>query len=376
MENKNLTSDNISALRNEKGNICISVIVPTHRFSPERKSDKTEVVKALVNAKQLLQNKYPEADIKVLLERMDELLETIDFTRNMEGLGLYISHAVKLSVQFPFPVQEKVMVNDNFELRDLIYMDNYADTYYILLLTEQVGRLFKGSWNTLFEIKDNHFPMAHKDDYVYAKPVRSSSYAGHAHVKNFEKDKSELETIRLRDFFRKLDKILDNYLVNGIPLIVLGVEKELSLFTGVSKHVEKIVGKIAGSYNYENEKVLADITWPVMRLHLENKRKTMVKEFEEKIGEGLGLSGIQEVWAAAREGKAFNLLVEKDYRQPGFLAENEYHLYIHPTKKANRVLADAVDDIIETVLEKSGHVYFVDNGILKDHQRIALITRY
>ena len=79
----------------------------------------------------------------------------------------------------------------------------------------------------------------------------------------------------------------------------------------------------------------------------------LVKEFEEKIGEGLGLSGIQDTWTAAREGKAFKLLVEKDYRQPGFiLAENEYHLYLHPPKKTYKVLADAVDDIIETVLEK------------------------
>lgn len=376
MKNKTITSDDISTLREGKGNICISVIVPTHPFSPERKSDKTEVNKVLNKAKQLLHNKYPEAEIKTLLQRMDELLETIDFTHSKEGLGLYISSTVKLSVQFPFPVQEKVMVNDNFELRELMYKASYAEPYYNLLLNEQGGRLFKGSWNKLFEIKDDHFPMTYSDDYEYSKPVRSSSYAGYAHVKNYEKDKSELETIRLRDFLRKLDTALDTYLVNDMPLIVLGVKKELSLFTEVSNHTSNIIHKIAGSYGHHNEKQLADIAWPFMRLHLENELKALVNEFEEKVGEGLGLSGVQDIWTAACEGRAFKLLVEKDYRQPAFLAGNEYHLYLHPPQKTTRVLPDAVDEIIETVLEKKGYVYFVDNGTLKDHHRIALISRY
>jgi len=228
----------------------------------------------------------------------------------------------------------------------------------------------------LFEIKDNNFPREYKDDYAYAKPVRSSSYAGYSHVKDFEKDKSEMEAIRLRDFFRKLDKTLDNYLLRNHPLIIFGVEKELSLFNGVSSHTKNIIDKIAGSHNYDSEKQLSDLAWPAMRLHLENDWKKLVKEFEEKIGEGLGVSGIQDIWNVTQEGKAFKLLVEKDYRTPGFLSDNEYHLYLRPPMKPHKVLADAVDDLIETVLEKNGYVYFVDNGTLKNHHRIALITRY
>ena len=37
---------------------------------------------------------------------------------------------------------------------------------------------------------------------------------------------------------------------------------------------------------------------------------------------------------------------------------------------------DAVDDVIEMVLNKKGNVVFVENGMLKDHQHISLITRY
>ena len=97
----------------------------------------------------------------------------------------------------------------------------------------------------------------------------------------------------------------------------------------------------------------------------------------KKIGEHLGISGIQEVWQAAKEGRAFKLLVEKDFRKPGFVAKDAYKLFfLRPPQNSHKILADAVDDIIEMVLEKNGQVFFTDNDALKDYQRIALITRY
>jgi len=376
IKNKAIASVNISALRNEKGNICITIIVPTHRFSAERKSDKSEINRAVENAKQLLNDKYPAAETKALQRRMDELFNSLNWTHGRVGLGLYISPAIHLAVPFSFPVQEKVMVSDHFELRELLYAENYADPYFVLLLTEHGGQLYNGTGDTLFEVKDKHFPSRHRDDYEYAKPVRSSSYAGHAHVKTFEKDKTELETTRSRDFLRKIDKSLHTLLVDDTPLVVLGVRKELALFNEISKHRRNIIGSIPGNYSHNNEKELADIAWPVVRSHWENKRQDLVKEFEERIGEKRGVSGLQDVWAAAHEGKALQLLVEKDYRRPAYLGENEFHLYLHAPQTPHRVLADAVDELIETVLDKNGQVYFVENDILKDHQRIALITRY
>jgi len=311
-----------------------------------------------------------------LIRSMDELFGSIDFMRNMEGIGLYVSPNIKLAVKFPFPVKEKVMVDDNFEIRDLLYKINYAVPYYVLMLAEKGGRLFEGRWKDLAEIKDNNWPMEYKDDYVYEKPVRSSSYAGYSHVKDYEKDKSELESIRFKDFFHKVDEALHAYLVDNSSLILLGSEKELAWFEDVSKHKKGIRGKIQGSYIHSNSELLAQITWPVMHGYLEDERQQLIKEFSEKIGARLAVSGIQEIWEAAGAGRAFKLLVEKDFRCPGFVVENVPHLYLRPPQKPHKILADAVDELIETVLEKGGHVYFTGNDTLKDYGHVALITRY
>lgn len=371
-----LRGEDLLALQNAKGNICISIIVPTHRTSPDRRVDKPEVEAAIGKAKQLLQFKNAERDIKPLLQSLDDQLKDIDFIHNTEGIGIYISSSVKLLVHFPFPVKEKIMVDDNFEIRDLLYKINYDRPYYVLMLTEKIVKLFGGSWNSLFEIKGDHWPMIYRDEYAYSKPARSSSLAGHAHVKIFEKDKSELEAIRFKDFYRQVDKALNNYLRKDTALILLAPEKESSLFEKVSKHKKNIIHKIHGSYSYDNLKSISDIVWPAMFEHLQNERKQLINEFREMIGGHRGVSGIQNVWEAAKEGKALKLLVEKDYRCPGFVTADDHTLHLRSLKAPHKILPDAVDELIETVLQKNGKVYFTDNDWLKDYDHIALITRY
>ena len=372
---KQLDEELLSMLK-DKGNICVSIIVPTHRLSPERRVDKLKVERAIDNAKLFLRSSYAEPKIKPLLQALDELYQEIDFTHNKDGVGLYISSNIKLAVQFSFPVEEKVMVGDNFELRDLLYKEYYAKPYYVLLLSEKQARLFEGRWDAMTEVRDKTFPKEHKEEYIYNPPSQSTSYAGYSHVKSFEKDKSELEAIRFKDFFRHADELLNDYLVGDKPLIVLGIEKELAWFESISEHKQNIIGKIAGSYNHSSLKQIVEKVWPVMSSHLNNERVLLIEEFIEKIGQHLAVSGIQEVWQAAREGKAFKLLVEKDYQSPGFVDKDSYRLYLHPSQEPHKILADAVDDVIEMVLEQNGQVCFVDNGMLKDYQGIALITRY
>lgn len=375
MKNK-LIGEDLLMLQNAKTNICISIIVPTHRTSPDRRIDKPEIENAISKAKQLLQYKYPQKEIKPLLQSLDDQLNEIDFMHTTEGIGIYISRDVKLVVHFPFPVKEKIVVDDNFEIRDLLYKINYGHPYYVLELTEKKVRLFEGSWENLSELKGKGWPVRYEDDYAYSTPSRSSSFAGHSHVKIFEKDKTESEHIRFQDFYREIDKKLDDYLINNAPLILLAPERGSSLFEKVSKHRKNIIQKIHGSYGHENLKSISGIVWPAMYEHLQTEREQLINEFREIIGEHRGVSGIQDVWEAAKEGRAFKLLVEKDYRCPGFVTEDDYNLYLRPPKSTHKTLPDAVDELIETVLQKNGKVYFTDNDLLKDYGRVALITRY
>ena len=245
MKSDKLLGEEILSLQKEKGKICVSIIVPTHRLSPDRRIDKLAMKRAVENAKQLIQFRYTVSNVTPLLQSIDALYEAIDFNHNSEGLGLYVSPGLQLSVQFPFPVVEKVIVGDNFEIRDLLYKVNYAKPYFVLQLTQKGVRLFEGSWDELAEIKDNNFPKEYKEEYLYEPASHGTPGTGHSHVRNFEKEKSVLEEIRFEDFFRQTDKLLNDYLVSDTPLVLLGTEEELAWFENISTHKKQLIQKIA-----------------------------------------------------------------------------------------------------------------------------------
>ena len=89
------------------------------------------------------------------------------------------------------------------------------------------------------------------------------------------------------------------------------------------------------------------------------------------------IAGIEDVWREASRKNGRLLVVEKNYVYPA--QQSEWADTIHPKEESmhsNVFIKDAVDDIIEKVLEGGGDVEFVDQGILKDYKRIALIKYY
>jgi hypothetical protein len=377
MNIEKLAGEDLVTLIKERGNICISVIVPTHRLSSERQVDKFEVEKLVSHAKLMLQNKYPESESKSLIAALDAAVQTVDYNHNEEGLGIFISKNVQQVLRFPFPVQEKVMVGDNFEIRDVVYMTRHKVPYYALMLSEKRIRLFYGQDNGLTEIKGDSFPFEYREKYEYNTPSRGSSSALNSQMRSFEHDKSTLEQVRIRDFFRVADDFLADYLVPGSLLVLMGAEKSLSLFEQATDHKKYIIAKIQGNYEHHSVADLQRMVYESIGNYKRKEWADAVTSFRERVGEGLGVTGIQDIWTVVQEGRGRTLLVEKDFKMPGFVEHNNGHfLALRPTGGSHETMPDAVDELIEKVLTTGGEVIFTDNDALADYNGMALITRY
>jgi hypothetical protein len=377
MKNSASIDKNLLAMLKEKGEICVSIIMPTHNLSPERQNNPVELKKAVNQAKEYIANNYKKEQAAPLAKAIDDLTEQVDFTHSSGGLGIFVSAGVQQVIHFSFPVAEKIIVSDSFEVRDIFYEMNYASPYYFLLLTEKDARLFEGRLDKLKEVKDKNFPKEYHESYVYSVPSQGSSYLGSVFTKAFEKDKSILEEIRHQQFFRAVDEVLNDYPLHEKPLLVAAVTKELSSFRKVSHHADKIAGLIDGNYTYNSLPEIEKKVWDKMKGILDERKVQLIKGYEEKIGEGRGVEGLEEVWQAAAAGRGMKLLVEKDFKKPGFVENGDgYLLHLMPPKTPHKTLSDAVDDLIEMVLDKNGEIVLVDNDALKNHQHIALITRY
>ncbi len=371
-----MTKNDFAELRKEKNDVCISIIVPTHRISPDRRADEPVLKKAVVQAKQLLKQQYSSEIIAPLENKLDELLRSIDFLHNKQGLGLFVSSSIQKVVRFPFEVKEQVVVKESFELRDLLFFNNYNSDYYLLEINEKSARLFKGRIDELEEIEDENFPQKHEELFEYSRPSRGSSYLGNAVVKDFERDKSVMEEIRMKEFLHSVDKLLAKYLNPDSFFVLSGTEKDVAIFKSTSKHLKNIIGIIPGNESYITTHELGSLAWFRIWSYINNKKFEFIKTYEEKVGEGLGVEGIAKVWEAAKAGRGLKLLVEKDYVMPAFIEDADNSLHLNKPATKNTEIPDAVENIIETVLNKDGDVLMMENDFLAGHQRIALITRY
>lgn len=366
-------SDDLLLLQNAGEDPCVSIIMPLQtdlavvRHTLESIITKTE---------QLLWSGYEPAVVKKIMVSIRQLADSVPDAGSGQGIGLFVSSRITLHTRFPFPVVENIYIGGRFDVRDLQYKMSFPCPYFLLLLTKNECRLMEGQWDQLQVVNDHHFPFKNNDEYEYEKPTGNSSGSGRSHLKIIERDRTHLEQVRMKAFFRKADGLLDDYLDTDTPLVLCGVREELALFMSVSRHHGNIIGTVAGSHLHDNTMKLTELAWPVVCSYQEKTMVQSVRELGEKSGIGRVEAGIRNVWKAAKENRCLQLVVEKDYRPTGYLTAKAGHLYLHPPIHPATVMKDVAGDIIRDVLLQNGTVIQVTNGMLGDYGQVACITRF
>lgn len=366
----------LNELQKNTNEPCVSIILPTHRKSPERTQDELSMSSAVEKATQLLHFKYGKNGDKIsrVIENLERMTQEIDYLHNDKGLGIFVSTEISRTVKFPFEVEEKIIVGENFEVRDMLYLSEYLMDYYVLVLSEKSARLMKGNGEKLEEIKDNNFPIKFHDDYEYVHSSHASSY-GYS-LKSTEKDKSIIREERLISNLKASDKKLSTYITKVTPLIIAGVNKEIGYFMKITTNAKFVVGKVKGNFSHNSFHHLGELAFDQIKIYLDKEAQKLLIRLDIAVGKKLAAIGIEETWYASKEGKGLVLLIEKDHACPGFVTGDKLNLSKPALGKPYKIVTDVVDEIMETVLKKNGKVAILQNGMLKNYDGIALIERY
>lgn len=344
---------------------CVTITMQTHRASPENRQDLVRLKNLTVEATDRLLKEFNRRDAEAVLKRLENLTSTIDFRNTLDGLALFVNQDFGRAFRLPFPVRERVVINESFLTRDLVYALNHSTRYWVLVLSEKPTRLYQGFNHSLTEIGKEGFPMVHEG------PGGEAPLPG-----GFGISRSAHRDERHRQFFRQVDTALKSFLADDpLPLIVVGVDRYHAFFNEVSAHTGPVIGRVTGSHDKTSPHQLSKLVQPLIEQHLLAKRKEALEQLERAMSERKFVSTIGEVWRSAHEGRGDLLLVEGDFHYPARLDENGVPVRADdPT--APDVIEDAVEEIIGTVLNKRGKVVFVENGKLEEHRRIALILRF
>lgn len=368
----NRISPELKSLINEKSGLCVSMIIPLHEIPSFKKLDSIVVDHAINKLRAQMEPAYDQQIVNEFIEKVKYLKDDVRNINGVKGLGVFMSEKVFHTETFPFDVKERVHVGPSFEVRDVLYKQLFLKEYYVLSLTGHVVRLYKGQAWELTEIEDHNFP-AEFIETEFAIPVLENQ--GDNASKTMKRHKSEIMESP-KAFFNVLDKKLLDYVNEQGILVITGVEKELSAFETSTSYPERIKCKVPGNYENGSSLELGKICYDAVKGYQTKSEKKIVESLAELFGRQLVAIGIQDVWRNAKSGKGNVLVVERDLSLPGFVTDDEYHLWLSPPLDNHRIVTDTVDDVIETVIEKNGDVVFVENGTLKEYNGIAMITRY
>ena len=340
---------------------AISIIMPfePNMFFATELKHRLKFAKDKVQ-KELVQN-YSEETSRMMIQKLNTLINKLNFNSHSKSIAIYLSPVFEKVLYLDFPVEEKIIIDESFEIRDVVYAKKEYQEFLVLLISSEESKVYLGSPNGLKKIKSN------KADYRndIAEPVANFS------------DPSYRREVLLKKFLHHTDKEFGQLLnAYPLPVFVMGTIKTLGYFKEITKNQKGIVGFIPGNYNSASENELRGVLEFYIADWRKVKEDNLLHRLEKAADERKLSTGIKEVWKQASHHRGQLLVVEKNYRCRATHGSNEDNMYEGEEPYQKFYIKDAVDDIIEKVLEQGGDVEFVEPGTLKPYQRIALINYY
>ncbi len=342
---------------------CVSVIVNKVAPSPKNEKFRIAVKNAVRQAIEKLKEKgYDKRLVQKFADRLMQIAEELKYERDFQGVAIFLSPSYEEVITLPYKVKDKVVVDNTFEIRDLLRTLNRSFQYNAIVLSKKKTRFFEGFSKDLQEVFSSDIPEG--VDYYFN--IRVSD--------RIDPAKRESEAMKL--YVKDLDDFLRLYSDMYTPLIVLGDKKLVGYFRTHTKRPKKVIGEIYGSYDDERVSVIRDKINEKLDEYIKIRDQQLMERIKDDIDAYNYVSGIQEVWTAAAMKEARILLVEQGYSVEGYsVKDGLFLLLVKPENEEYDYHEDAIDDLTEMVLLQGGEVYFVSEGLLKDYDRVLLTLR-
>ena len=313
-----------------------------------------------------LKDNYQGATANLIIEKLKSIITNLNFNTHKRSIAIYLSPIFEKVLYLDIVVEEKIVIGDSFEIRDLVLCKKEIRQYLVLVMSGKKSKMFMGKGRDLVKIISNGSGSVHA--FVNDPPER---------VANFS-DPSERKERILNKFLHGIDDTL-RIMLNAyhLPLFVLGPEKVIGHFKNITKSGNTVVEYIYGNYDDSSIEQLKQVLAPHIEQWEKVREKDLLNRLEDAAGKKQLAIGMRDVWKAATGKKGRLLIVEKDYifaAQNGG-TKNVIYMAATPYNQFSNI-KDAVDDVIEKVLETGGDVEFVEKDLLRDYHHIVLIKYY
>lgn len=352
------TAEQVVLLQSVRGYPAVSLLMNTTPSAALTGPEAVRLNQLLAQATRRLRAEGPSQDAAAALANLERLVDDAVGGSTSSALALYAGPHTAVALRLPVQVRERVVVDPTFATRDLVRSLHRTPRHEVLVLSSREARLFEGAGDQLRPARTSAFPV---------RDPRQRQHDGS------RADREDKDTAA---FLRTVDRALTTYLrLHPAPLVLAGSTRALATFTGLSGNLGRLAGSIPVNLSTEPLSVLAGRIRTVLESYLLSRQQEALALLDKRVGARRAVSGMADAWLAARTEGPEMLAVEQGLFYPARVSDDGDLLLPATDVEHPDVIDDAVDELIELVLERGGWVALVDDGDLAAHGGVALTVR-
>lgn len=379
-----LSREEMKVLLDNQTGLCISIFMPTYPAGVETRQNQIRFRNLIRDTENRLSacNLRPQ-EIKALLEPAHSLAGNALFWRRQGiGLAVFISAGLFRSYCLPIRFEEVTFIMDRFFVKPLLPLLREDEHFYIIALSQNTVRLMEGTEHVVREIDLEGIPKSLAEALSYDEPekqvrfragtpgggYRRAMISGHGPDIEDTKD-------NLLKYFRRIDRGLRNFLKDErAPLVFAGVEYLFPIYKDTNTHPCLMEKGIFGNPEGMSTENLHRQAWQIVAPYFHRAEGDALAQYRQSLGTGLASKNIEEIVAAAQQGRVGTLFVAVGHQQLGaFVSEgNETVLRQEIGPERENFLDSAA---IQTFLN-GGNVFVLPQEKMPGKEQLAAVFRY
>ncbi len=393
-----LSSERItSLLENATGGPAVTMYVPSHKVAtpPNMHEDQTRFKNLMNKALETLNNRDKHNPFnKYFKDQCEALLNDKLFWENLSQSFILTARPDMFEVtHLPVDSDEYVAVDDHFHLAPIYGLCEDMQPYYVLLVSLKNPRLYRGDSYGL-ELMDAELPKSVSEalnvDEMHTKSIQFHSGAGmsvragmrgpsggseamfHGHGAGKDSGNAEKE-----QYLRILDAMMNKHIDTSLPLILAGVEAEVSEFKSLSKHGNILKAFARGNFTESNTAELHHQTQAILHEEvIEIRHQKAIEDFERLQGEDPDRATTQfaNIKDAAESGRAGTLLLALTRKTTDTVRDNTEQVMkiIFPADK----ISQAIDYIAQQAWRNGSKILNIIESKAPGRALVAATMRY
>jgi hypothetical protein len=377
-----ITRDDLEELLKKQEFPAISIYMPAHRAGPEVRQNPIRFKNLLQKAQDTLDEMgFPGNDLLQPARDMEK--DNLFWSRQSEGLALFLSPGVFLSFRLPIRFDELVVVTERFHAKPLLTLLGSEGRFYVLALSQNKARLLQCSRYHLKDVTPEKVPAGIAEALKYDDPQkqlqfhtgakspgaqRPAMFHGHGAGSDQTKD-------NIRRYFYHVDKGLSSILHDeNAPLVLAGGDQLLSLYQEANSYPHILDKGVDVNPDALNDEELHARAWNVVEPLFLKARREEADQYRNLMGTGLTSNDLQEILRQASYGRVETLFVSAGVQRWGVFDEKTGEVTLHQRQETGD--QDLLDSAALHTLIKGGTVYAVPQDQVPDQTPICAIFRY